>query len=84
MTRSILPASAAFLKKRVPGFAPALVLAAGLAAPLPAFAGNLYGLVIGIDDYQHITDLKGAVNDARDVAGTLEKLEASKVILNWE
>ncbi|WP_297835601.1 caspase family protein [uncultured Roseibium sp.] len=81
MTRSILPASAAFLKKRVPGFAPALVLAAGLAAPLPAFAGNLYGLVIGIDDYQHITDLKGAVNDARDVAGTLEKLEASKVIL---
>ena len=33
------------------------------------------------ESYQHITDLKGAVNDARDVAGTLEKLEASKVIL---
>ncbi|MEE4015090.1 caspase family protein [Roseibium sp. FZY0029] len=69
------------IRSILPGFASALVLAAGLAAPLPAFAGNLYGLVIGIDDYQHITDLKGAVNDARDVAGTLEKLEARKVIL---
>ncbi|WP_417710009.1 caspase family protein [Roseibium aggregatum] len=69
------------IRSILPGFASAFVLAAGLAAPLPAFAGNLYGLVIGIDDYQHITDLKGAVNDAKDVAGTLEKLEARKVIL---
>jgi caspase domain-containing protein/uncharacterized protein DUF4384 len=37
-----------------------------------AVAGEWRALVIGIDAYQHVSPLNGAVNDARDIAGTLE------------
>ena len=45
----------------------------------PCLAGETYGLVIGVDDYRHITSLRGAVNDARDIAAALEELEARDV-----
>lgn len=59
----------------------ASLLVASLLAPLPASAGALYGLVVGIDTYDHLNDLSGAVNDAKDVSGTLETLGAEKIIL---
>ena len=37
----------------------------------PAAAQTVRGLVIGIDAYDELRDLAGAVNDARDVAGAL-------------
>ncbi|EAV44873.1 hypothetical protein SIAM614_12698 [Stappia aggregata IAM 12614] len=37
----------------------------------PADAGQWRALVIGVDAYQHVSPLKGAVNDARDIAQTL-------------
>ena len=36
----------------------------------PALAAN-YGLVVGIDKYQHVPSLEGAVNDAEDIASAL-------------
>lgn len=36
-----------------------------------ATAGEWRALVIGIDAYRHVSPLKGAVNDARDIAETL-------------
>ena len=51
-----------------------LALSYEAVAPKMAMAANLYGLVIGIDDYQIINPkLDGAVNDARDVADALRK-----------
>jgi peptidoglycan hydrolase-like protein with peptidoglycan-binding domain len=41
--------------------------------------GNYYALVIGIDDYELINDLKTAVHDARTVANLLEKEFGFKV-----
>lgn len=41
---------------------------------LPAMAAQTYGLVIGIDEYAHIQDLDGAVNDADDIADALQGL----------
>lgn len=77
MTEQAKTRNAAFLRS----FAIPLALGALLAAPLPAKAGNIYGLVVGIDAYEHISNLHGAVNDAMDVARTLEGLKARKVIL---
>jgi len=37
----------------------------------PASAAEWRALVIGIDDYRHVSPLKGAVNDAKDIASTL-------------
>ena len=45
-----------------------LLLLVGLG---PARA-EVYGLVIGIDDYAYVPDLAGAVHDARDIARALE------------
>ena len=60
----------------------ASVAAAGLlSAPADARADRLVGLVIGIDDYRHIADLQGAVNDARDIADALEGIGAEVVTL---
>ena len=43
-------------------------------------AANLYGLVIGIDDYVgKANDLVGAVNDAKDISGALRSAGAKKV-----
>ncbi len=47
------------------------------------FAGSAqaatYGLVIGIDRYEHLPRLGGAVNDARDIAQALHTIGAKKV-----
>ena len=34
-------------------------------------AAKTFGLVVGVNDYQHLPDLNGAVNDARDIAAAL-------------
>ncbi len=47
-------------------------MALSSAAVLPAAAGEWRALVIGIDAYSNVSPLKGAVNDARDIADTLE------------
>jgi len=47
----------------------ALLLSAGLIST--AGAGEWRALVIGIDAYTKVSPLKGAVNDARDIASTL-------------
>lgn len=64
---------------RRPGLALALALGAGLLAA-PARA-DIYGLVVGIDDYTHIAKLKGAANDARDIAAALKTAGARDVRL---
>lgn len=40
-----------------------------------------YALVIGIDRYQHITPLRGAVNDAVDIAAAISTLKPEKLDL---
>ncbi len=61
---------------------PVLALATGGMTAKTAAAADTYGLVIGIDDYQHINPkLDGAVNDARDVADALRKAGARDVRL---
>jgi len=57
-----------------------MIAALALAAP-PAVAETTYGLVIGIDAYTYVTDLHGAVNDARDIADALEGLGAEVTLL---
>jgi len=47
-----------------------LLLSMGVVSP--AVAGEWRALVIGIDAYSNVSPLKGAVNDARDIAGTLK------------
>ena len=48
----------------------------------PAAAQTVRGLVIGIDAYDELRDLAGAVNDARDVAGALA-VPASTISWCW-
>ena len=56
------------------------VLAGLVVAGAPARA-EVYGLVVGIDDYIGTNnDLAGAVNDARDIAQALKKAGAARVI----
>ena len=50
-----------------------------LAIPGSSVAGDVYALVIGIDDYAHINPLMGAVNDARDVSDALASIAARDV-----
>ena len=54
------------------------VSVSALGTPLVA---DTYGLVIGIDAYDHIPDLQGAVNDARDIAAALEDMDAEVTLL---
>src|SRR5260221_14725549 len=61
--------------------ASALALAALLSLGRSAAAGDLYGVVVGIDRYRHIQPLDGAVNDARDVAAALQEAGARRVTL---
>ncbi|MGB6906242.1 MAG: caspase family protein [Methyloceanibacter sp.] len=50
-------------------------------AGVPATAAELYGLVVGIDDYIGTdNDLDGAANDARDVAQALSGVGAKEVV----
>ena len=55
------------------------VIAAFVFIAGPARAG-LYGLVIGINAYEHEPPLDGAVADARDIAGALRKLSPKQVV----
>ena len=50
-----------------------------LAAPGSSMAGNIYALLIGVDEYEQLGTLGGAVNDARDVLDALEGLGARNV-----
>ncbi|MEL6532265.1 MAG: caspase family protein [Pseudomonadota bacterium] len=52
-----------------------------LASGSGACAERLHGLVIGIDDYAFVSDLHGAVNDARDIADALEGLGGDVTML---
>src|SRR6476620_10579644 len=57
----------------------ALLFFAAIAAP--AGAGELYGLVVGIDDYVGTAnDLDGAANDANDIAKSLTGAGAKEVV----
>lgn len=47
------------------------VLLAGLGLLPVRAAADVYGIVVGIDDYTHIGSLQGAANDARDIADAL-------------
>jgi hypothetical protein len=54
---------------------------ASFGLPAPSIAAELYGLVVGIDDYVGDgNDLDGAVNDANDVAAALEGAGAKEVV----
>ena len=57
-------------------------VAVSLVTPSLAHAkGDLYGFVIGINDYLgNANDLAGSVNDAEDLAGALRAAKAKKVI----
>ncbi len=44
-------------------------------------ATEVWGLVIGINDYRHLPKLEGAVNDAMDIAAALRELNAREVRL---
>lgn len=59
------------------------VLRLSLLAGTLLFAGvseaRVRALVVGIDKYQHLPPLAGAVNDARDIAGALQGIADSKV-----
>ena len=54
--------------------------AIALAAASPA-AAKTYGLVIGIDDYQSLPSLGGAVNDARDIASALSEAGVTDITM---
>src|SRR6478672_1449310 len=60
----------------------ALLAALALALEVSqARAAELYGMVVGIDDYiGTVNDLDGAVNDASDVAKSLNELGAKEVV----
>jgi hypothetical protein len=59
----------------------AFALSLILCAAGPAWCASLYGLTIGVDDYEGTAnDLDGAVNDADDVAQALRRLGADQVI----
>jgi hypothetical protein len=75
------------MRKRSKGGACCRSLSAALASLLflavaaPASAAELYGLVIGIDDYVgEGNDLDGAANDAQDVAQSLTRAGAKEVV----
>ncbi|MFM2278539.1 MAG: hypothetical protein RLZZ444_770 [Pseudomonadota bacterium] len=58
-----------------------LILLSGLlAVPGISQAAKTYGLVIGINDYQHVTRLDGARADAVDIAAALKRAGASRII----
>ena len=59
----------------------AVLACVGLGAPGSGLAGDVYALLIGVDEYEHIGNLGGAVNDARDVLDAVEGLGARDVRL---
>ncbi|MFN3076344.1 MAG: caspase family protein [Alphaproteobacteria bacterium] len=71
-------------KRTVASILSLVIAGATLAFPTKVLAAESWGLVIGVDDYQHVEKLGGAVNDARDIAQALKKLGARdvKLLLN--
>ena len=61
----------------------ALALAATMLWPMlsGAAASELHTLVIGIDAYRYGSSLRGAVNDAKDIAATLRRLGVRDLIV---
>jgi len=57
--------------------------AAALALALPAgpAPAEVLALVIGVDRYAHVDDLRGAVNDALDIAEALAALPEAEVVM---
>lgn len=47
---------------------------------VPANAANIYGIVIGVDEYKNFQSLDGAVNDAKVVADALKAVGSKQVI----
>ena len=58
---------------------PAMLACLGLGSAHSSLAGDVYALLIGADEYEHLDTLGGAVNDARDVFDALEGLNARNV-----
>ncbi len=56
-----------------------LVPMLGVLSGMPTRAADLWGLVIGIDQYRYITPLRGAVNDALDIEAALRDAGAQEV-----
>ena len=56
-------------------------LLASLALAATPALSDTWGLVIGIDDYQFVPKLHGAVNDARDIADALTGIGAEVTLL---
>ena len=59
----------------------AMLACLGLGSANSSLAGNVYALLIGADEYEHLGNLGGAVNDARDVSDALEGLHARDIRL---
>ncbi|WP_246786065.1 caspase family protein [Bradyrhizobium sp. SBR1B] len=59
--------------------APQVHAAGGLAISNPEGAA-VRALVIGIDDYQHVRKLKGAVADATDIVGSLKSMGVGDIV----
>ena len=57
----------------------AALISAGFVGSQTCLAGNVYGLLVGADEYEHLGSLGGAVNDARDVYDALKSLNARDV-----
>lgn len=60
---------------------PAFCLMGMTGAPAPCAAAALYAVVIGINAYQGVEPLKGAVNDADLIAGKLQSLAGDVALL---
>ena len=78
--------SASFGTERFRCISRCATLACCIACGSPAAPAGVYGLVVGIDGYEHLKPLNGAVNDARDVRDALEGMAARDVrlLLNGE
>ena len=58
-----------------------IIIFLAMAFALPAFAQTRHALVIGIDDYAHVTPLQKARNDARAVADALKPADFEVTLL---
>jgi hypothetical protein len=70
------------MRKRCRCVSLALLLSLGVCVASSAAKAELYGLVIGIDDYLlPANHLDGAVNDAKDIAQSLQHAGAKEVVV---
>ncbi|MEM8978537.1 MAG: caspase family protein [Pseudomonadota bacterium] len=71
----------------LPRFCPLITsVVAGFALSVTAPHAETFALVIGIDRYEHITPLRGAVNDAVDIASAISDTDpgALKVLIDGQ